>query len=582
MDPRWKEINNALQGRGFVSVQSPFEGGSSSSRFRVLPNDAWYFGILQTKRGPASVYLSLSDLEFTRPPSVWLNERPHWLAGWRPHLIPVDGKSQEWLCYSDHVSFQLLSHNPARALLRVLEDATVTLDRIADPTTVVADSMREISILWHGSGDLIYCDADPCQQLRQYPVGSAKQDGMTVYLVSERPAELAKKVGVKEPVMSGEYAAIYPEPARPLHITPVGPPRNMAELHQWLSETSPETYEAWKAMLKSPKLYERSTYFHFFQTNGELIGFFMQPDQRLSAVRGARNIRAFIDRQIYKRPARITRLSALRVDNTYLVRRNLPAETPDLRGCNILLIGCGTIGGYLGPALVQLGAGIDHEHNAGKLTLCDEQILTQQNIGRHALGMNWLGKNKAVAVASEIETRRHGVHVTPIDEDVFSISDQFIQFDLIINATGYEPIGRRLSKLLRQRDWFSGTNCLLHTWIEGRGGVTRSLLEDGPKVACFDCMWTYSGHLEPKPRYEPYGTPDWYARAGDGYATMTPFSVSASHAATALAIDAILAWRGGRPTPRFRSRSAEGRDIRPNVSVDLAPSKNCPLCSTSF
>lgn len=560
-------------------MRNPLKKTVITGRFEAAPSDGWYFGSVQTKRGPVCIYLSVSDLEFTRAPSVWLDERPAWLTGWRPHLLPVPELSKDWLCYSDHESFQLLSHDPGRALLRVIEDSVMTLDRIADPVSVVEDSKREISYLWHDSGYLIFSDVEPIEEQEICLMGSTIKEGRNVYLISHDPQGLAKKLAISEPVKVRNHVVIFPEPSTLLYITPDGPPKNLAEVRQWLRTTAPELHEQWRAMLMSKKQYEKRIYYHFFRTGADLIGFAIPPSCGFTSVRNARQIRDFVTRYVHQKPAVVERLSAIRVDNTYLVRRNLPENVQDLRGKKVLLIGCGTIGGYLAPALVQLGAGFALKKMVGLLALCDPQEFTPQNVGRHFMGMNRLGVNKAAGLHEELQIRRPGVNSVPIEHDIFRDDKSLSEFDLIINATGYEPIGRRLSKQVRQEGWLKGKNALLHVWIEGRGGVVRTLLEDSSKAACFDCMWSYSPNQEPRLRYEPYSTPDWYVRSSDGYATMTPFSVSASHSATALAIDSTLSWLAGRPQPRFRSRSVEDKGVKPNTSCDLTRNSKCPLCS---
>lgn len=186
---------------------------------------------------------------------------------------------------------------------------------------------------------------------------------------------------------------------------------------------------------------------------------------------------------------------------------------------------------------------------------------------------------KAVALKAEILRKRSEVHIESIADTVNAIEHNFNNFDLINNVTGYEPIGRYISKQLRTKNWYNTQRALLHVWIEGRGGVSRTLLEDSTKCACFDCMWTYSVNRVPQIRHAAYRTDDWNERTNDGYATMTPFAVSASLMSSALAIDSIFAWRSKEPSPRIRSRSAEGEGIKTNFSNDLRQNDKCPTCS---
>lgn len=574
----WNEITEVLRGCGLVKVHSPVTQAVAAERYQAAPSDGWYFGTLQTKRGALNVYLSVPDLDFVRPPAIWLPERPTWLRGWRPHLLACTPPLYEWVCYSDHEKYQLLPHEPARALLRVLEDTVTTFDRIADPHTVIEDSRREIALLWDSRSHRIYIDVEPEAQPVICPVGLVDHAGAVCYLVSKNPSLLAKKLQIADPVPIRHQAIVFPESDASLYLTAAGPPSDLAQIRLWLKETSPVTYRQWHAAMTGKAQFDKAIGLHFFRTANQVIGFHMPSTLPWRTVKGRRLQQKFVNRLLHTQPAEISRLSALRLDDTFLIRRNLAPETQDLRGMKVLLVGCGAVGGYLAASLLQLGAGIDST-SIGQLTLCDPQVLSSENIGRHMLGLAYLGQKKVTALSAELQLRRPGVRIEPVDASFHALVSRLDDFDIIINAAGSEAVGRYMSRTLRQLQWHRRSRVLLHSWIEGRGGVARSLVEDSARAACFDCMWQYSVNKEPRMRHEAYSEPHWNEPVADGYATMTPFAVSASLSATALAVDALLAWRINSPTPRFRSRSVESHGVKPAMSLDLKPMTNCPSCS---
>lgn len=154
------------------------------------------------------------------------------------------------------------------------------------------------------------------------------------------------------------------------------------------------------------------------------------------------------------------------------------------------------------------------------------------------------------------------------------------EFDVVVDATGYETYSRFLSRLSRESGWLGqGDRTLLHVWIEGRGAVVRGLLQDDRSDACYDCLWNYASTTEPSARYPAYSEQAWNEHSDDGYATMTPFAVSAPLAAAALGVD-LLTSRGRQPaTSKFVSRAVQARGVNPSVSKTLARATKCPGCS---
>ena len=81
-----------------------------------------------------------------------------------------------------------------------------------------------------------------------------------------------------------------------------------------------------------------------------------------------------------------------------MAQRNVP-DMQTLSGKRLVIIGCGTIGGYLAEMLVKAGAGTA----GGQLTLVDFDSLYPQNIGRHRLGFPNLFSNKATGMVEELQ-----------------------------------------------------------------------------------------------------------------------------------------------------------------------------------
>lgn len=554
---------------------------SSSSNTRV---DLWFYGTVQAANGPASIYLHITDLSFIEAPSVYLSERPHWLKGWHPHLTKRGLNMPENLCYSDHEKYQLLPQNPAAAIARVIRDTADTLTRIAKPESAMEDSQREIAAIWGLDAHFrqAYIDIEPSDKVQFCSSTIFKEAGTSVLLVSENAQKLATRLNVAGKIGPAFSTVIYPQTDHPLYITSAGTPTTESEIQKWLKSVSSKTYNHWHDQLKKQETYRKEIGLHLFRTQGHVIGYLMHESARraMHKVRSGRQIGNFFRDYIYGGKDPIFRISAMRIDEEYLVRRNLRVGSKDLRGTKILLIGCGAIGGYLAQSLVQLGAGIPLDSTSGSLTLCDSDTFLNTNIGRHLLGFRYLGIKKADALKSHLTDFRPSAIVNPEPRPFHEIESRLSEFDVIIDAGGYESLSRHLSKLTRENTWFGRDRALLSIWIEGQGGVTRCLLQDSARAACYDCMWNYSSNTTPTQRYKAYTDQNWTEMGSDGYATMTPYAVSAPQTAAALAIDALLDWRAGSPSPRFRSRSSEGRGIKASFAKDLDRGNACPGCGT--
>lgn len=607
-----EQLERDLTSIGFVRTQRPaFLKALSPDEVQGVRQDLWFFGNIKAARGAVPAYLYVSDLSFVIPPAVLIPERPAWLAGWRPHLRELGSTGVEELCFSDHEKFQLLAHAPGPALLRVIEDARQTLDRIAEPASVLEDSKRELHRLWqpaHAAAE-IYLDVP----FSEHPVQcksllyTSPADGRQLFVGQDPPA-LARKLGVHSQLIASHDAMVYPSQIHEnLYLTSMGPPGNLLAFANWLKQVSPAAYALWHAQMQSSANYKSGVAYHFFASGTQFLGYFVDLPKTVRRVHSAKEIRAFLGTNVYQNPLPIRRLSAQRMDEDYLVRRNLESEVPDLRGLQVLLVGAGAIGGFIAQNLLQLGAGgscapkrvavetakILNQagkksaarslplpvENGGILHICDRDLLSGGNVGRHVLGTQDVGKLKAEALCAHLKRLRPGVSVRPIATEFQSLESELERYDVIIDATGYETFGRYISKTVRAAGWLKPPHFLLHVWLEGRGGVVRCLAQDEASCACYDCMWNYTAGIEPRPRHPAYSDAKWNAHGDDGYATMTPFTVSAPMAAAALATDALMSWRAGNAAPRFRSRSSEGEGIHPSVAKNLSRAKICPGCS---
>lgn len=264
----------------------------------------------------------------------------------------------------------------------------------------------------------------------------------------------------------------------------------------------------------------------------------------------------------------ITRLKLDEIGASYIHSRNLEFES--LAGKRIRLIGCGAIGGYLAASLVRLGAGTG---DGGQLFLCDPGVLEAENLGRHTLGFNALFRNKADALRAELISQFPYLNIVA-DATLQSYDDKFFATDLVIDATGNEAHSEKLNFFHVKRRLCPA----LYVRIRGNGECVQTLLSDSERFACFRCLRQAEGGNYRDERLPVLkSAPIMRFR---GCASFTPYAVSSSLSAAALASDVVIDWIKGHPTPRFRTRRIENADLRQFPNQDLSPLKKCPACQS--
>ena len=128
-------------------------------------------------------------------------------------------------------------------------------------------------------------------------------------------------------------------------------------------------------------------------------------------------------------------------------RADAGMKASSLEGKEVLLVGCGSIGGHVGVMLAK--AGCDH------ITLVDPDEFTEENIFRHVLGKESVGKCKVRAMRDRLISVAPGMHVSAhcerIERAVREGSIDLRRFDVIVSATGSHTVNIALDRLLLEK-----------------------------------------------------------------------------------------------------------------------------------
>jgi hypothetical protein len=146
-----------------------------------------------------------------------------------------------------------------------------------------------------------------------------------------------------------------------------------------------------------------------------------------------------------------------RYGSAYLVPRG--GGQLSLNTIRVLVIGCGSVGGYIPLALAQAGI--------VQLTLVDPDIMRLENTFRHVLGRSAIGKPKVSALKEEIESKYPYMAIKifqqRIEDAIVSRDVDLSAFDLAILAIGQPTIELHVNRLLR-KDVIGPLT--VFTWVE--------------------------------------------------------------------------------------------------------------------
>jgi hypothetical protein len=94
---------------------------------------------------------------------------------------------------------------------------------------------------------------------------------------------------------------------------------------------------------------------------------------------------------------RVERVVVSRVDAPWIHGRGHSADQAPLQAHKVAVIGCGSVGSEVAELFAKAGV--------GELSFVDSDYVTSANVGRHLLGISYLGLNKAMGVATELQRR---------------------------------------------------------------------------------------------------------------------------------------------------------------------------------
>lgn len=154
-------------------------------------------------------------------------------------------------------------------------------------------------------------------------------------------------------------------------------------------------------------------------------------DHTLDGFRPGKAPLALLAQRLFSAAVPADRIKVERVDSAWIHGRDQDSRQRKLSLKKVLVGGCGSVGASIAQMLVMAGIGC--------VRLVDDEELTWANVGRHVLGAESVGKNKAKSLADRLQKGYPHSEIVGFDmtlEEFFESDPAFVrECDLIVSAT---------------------------------------------------------------------------------------------------------------------------------------------------
>lgn len=178
-------------------------------------------------------------------------------------------------------------------------------------------------------------------------------------------------------------------------------------------------------------------------------------------------------------------ITVKRLDKEVLIPRG--GGMLNIQEKKILIIGCGSLGGYIAEEIAKTGI--------QNLTLVDPDLINQENAYRHLAGIPYIGMSKVDAIKNILE--RYLIHpqVSAIRNNAKNFFEEYIEkigidlgiYNLIIVATGDPNIDRFINAYVHEKPNSPST---IFAWVEPYGiGGQALLTNNANRKGCLECLY---------------------------------------------------------------------------------------------
>ena len=208
-------------------------------------------------------------------------------------------------------------------------------------------------------------------------------------------------------------------------------------------------------------------------------------DHSLDGFRPGKLPKSFVTQRLFSDANPSSRIKVERVDSAWIHGRGYDLHHESLSTQKVVIIGCGSVGAPIAQHLAMAGV--------GHLRLVDPEVLSWANVGRHPLGVEHVGANKAVALAQKLQLSYPHAEIRGFDlscrEFQSKEGELLADADLVICATAdWETEGL----LNLQHVHGEITASLLYTWTEPHACAGHAVFLPSTSP-CLQCGMTLQG-----------------------------------------------------------------------------------------
>lgn len=392
------------------------------------------------------------------------------------------------ICYTHKTAVNINTQNPVTVFMQAFESAISTLqESLANPIHNEAELYREYMSVWFSSchkGNPVFNLANPKKNDYVFLTIYNEKNNSFISKAAHSSLNLntdftSKKQGQDAPIGKGLLISL------PQLTPPPGPGDNM--MKWWKTQLNEIPVELLERMRKKYTQVRARNFWVILHSehneNPIYIGLRFEVPENLN--------KASLTLPILQADLKKWNVSAT------LIRPLVPDVLIPRGGSNgswqdkhICVVGCGSVGSKVIDLCCSQGA--------GQLTIIDHDFFSLENLHKHQLSSEHLGKHKATSLKDVFEKKyifcKIDAKTKPINGIAFDESNDWSKYDLIVWVTGNTTLEMAFDRYRQERSFQTP---VIYAWNEPFGIGGHAIITIPNKSGCLACTYIDKETLAP-------------------------------------------------------------------------------------